>query len=449
MNASGNNHWHIGLSLLPVAVFLSSCWFAGYQLNRESPLEILGFVAVASSSAWLLIRHSPLWLILAVAVAARVLLLPSTPLLSDDYFRFLWDGELWLAGYHPLDFVPVNAPEAFAKTHADLLNGMNSPQYFTVYPPLSQLVFAAAAWLGGSLGAGIVWLRVLLVLAEAAVLYLLWRMDSRQDKSAFAAYALLPLVVIELTGNLHFEGYAALGLLVSLWGFRQNLPWLSGFGLAVGIAVKLIPALAAPALFVAWLRSDYAPSGKTLNVRAAAQFSAATLLSVLLFLLPFFLSADLEGFTQSLDLYFRSFEFNGSLYVLASALGEWYKGWNWISVVGPSLSIVGAVAILTLSIFRSWQRRDLATTLLWCFGIYLLCATTVHPWYAIYLLVLAPLTRYVWPYVFGTTIWLSYLAYSTSAVEVPLWATLLEYGLGVGIVVWELRLRFARTHPAP
>ncbi len=424
--------------------------FAAFSFSRTNDTVILSLTVLLGFAYWATVRgnHS-ITVIVIMAVGARLINIIPLPLLSDDYFRFLWDGELWLAGYHPLDFVPKDAPPSFyadgqmrfGNPNKELLANMNSAGYFTVYPPLSQLVFAFAAWMGDSIEEGVRWIKAVIIFGELIVLSLLYDLDKHEQKAGFVAYAMLPLAIIELAGNVHFEGLAILGVLISILGFRQNKPWLSGFGLAFGIGVKLVPALVGPALFVAWLRKSSAQNNRLkgeLNYKSSILFLSSTLFFSAIFFVPFFITADLSGFGESLNLYFQKFEFNGSLYVLASAIGEWYKGWNWIAVIGPSLSILSMLSIVTLALVRGWRKMDLATTLLFSFGVYILCATTVHPWYAIYLAALAPLTKYKWPYVLSFTVFLSYLAYGTEDVVVPIWATILEYGSVIGMLIYEL-----------
>jgi len=286
---------------------------------------------------------------------------------------------------HCLPSPHSEAPSAFAKTHSELLAKMNSAGYYTVYPPVSQLVFAFGAWLGSTITSATIWLKLPLFIGELCVLRLLFLMDKNSLHKGVSAYALLPLPIIEIVGNAHFEGLAVLGVLGAIYYLRKN-----GICVAIGMTLFLLPA-------------------------------------------------DLSSFGESLNLYFQKFEFNGSLYVFASALGLWYKGWNWIAVVGPSLSVLAMVSILALAFVRGWKNLDLATTLLFSFGVYILCATTVHPWYAIYLVALAPLTKFKWPYMLGFSVFLSYLAYGTEDVVVPLWASVLEYGSVLAVLFFEIQ----------
>ena len=47
-------------------------------------------------------------IVLVVAVAARALLVPGAPTLSDDAYRFVWDGRVQAAGFNPYRYVPAD-----------------------------------------------------------------------------------------------------------------------------------------------------------------------------------------------------------------------------------------------------------------------------------------------------------------------------------------------------
>ena len=423
---------------------------AGFVERTDTPLMV-AFI-VLSGGAWLTAyrRVEVAWAI-AVGLVMRLAMFCWSPALSDDFYRFYWDGALWLSGYHVLDFVPSDAPATFIDQHASVLSAMNSAGYFTVYPPLAQLVYALSAWLGQSLSGAITWMRICLFAAECGIISLLYSLDPSPSKRGVVAYALLPIVALEVVGNLHFESLAVLGLLFGIYAFRQNRPWASGISLGFGVLAKLVPAIAGPALLAAWVRhsasAKTAPHSTGLSPPIRFLFGAVVMtgLGMLLFLMP----ADLTGFGESLDLYFRNFEFNGSLYGIARSIGYWIKGWNWISVVGPTLAGLAFLLILALAGLALLRgTRSLPETLLWSFGIYLACATTVHPWYVIYLVAIGALTPYRWPYLWAFTVLLSYDAYNHQPIEVPAILTALQYLPVYALAAYEWFTREGSAHHA-
>jgi alpha-1,6-mannosyltransferase len=116
-----------------------------------------------------------------------------------------------------------------------------------------------------------------------------------------------PLVILEVVGNLHFEGFVLmflLGILLNL--SRQKLGWSGAFwGLAVGM--KLLPFLLAPAFFF-WK-----------GVRTSLQFWGMAAVVLLFAFLPLVYWNSWANFLQSLQLYQGKFEFNASLYYLFRA----------------------------------------------------------------------------------------------------------------------------------
>ena len=100
----------------------------------------------------------------------RLLLLFSIPALSDDFYRFVWDGRLLINGFNPYTILPaefIQSPD-FQAVMGDksIFQHLNSPNYYTVYPPLNQFIFAISAWLSqGSLFWNVVVLRVFIILA--------------------------------------------------------------------------------------------------------------------------------------------------------------------------------------------------------------------------------------------------------------------------------------------
>ncbi len=139
------------------------------------------------------------------------------------------------------------------------------------------------------------------------------------------------------------------------------------------------------------------------------------LISGVVFLVPFlffFNQTILENISKSLDLYFRSFEFNASLYYLFREIGTFIMGYNPIATIGPFLGLTS----ISLILFFSWSPRlkfSLPERWLFVLTAYLLCATTVHPWYVVPLIALGSLTSFRFPIVWSAVLPLTYVAYQS------------------------------------
>lgn len=311
--------------------------------------------------------------VLGVAVLLRLLAFPLLPALSDDGFRYVWDGLVQVeSGENPYRYVPSDP--ALAGLHDEpVYSRLNSADYFAVYPPLSQLVFAVGA-LAYPLGWEDSWflIKLLFALAEGGGLWLLSRMVPPR---ALLLYAWNPLVVMEAVGQAHMEALAAPLLILAVWAVREGRGGLAGAVVAAAGWVKLVPVLLVP--FIA----------RRLGGRAAV---GAALASVAL-IAPYAAAYAVPHVRASLDLYVRLFEFNSGPYYALKGLLRALTGDDWSKQLGPALQGVFLVGLVPLYVV-DWRRK---TDVVWAFaltlGLFFACATTVHPWYLLPLLALVPL----------------------------------------------------------
>ncbi|MFZ9236764.1 MAG: glycosyltransferase 87 family protein [Algoriphagus sp.] len=362
--------------------------------------------------------------LLLLGILLRGCLFFFEPQWSEDGARFLWDGELIRQGQNPYGLTPTQVLEQQGEESglsAELFQELNSPNYYSVYPPLNQAYF----WLGalaaqGSVAQGYLALRCLLLLGELVVFYLLWGLLVRFQLPGkhILLYWFNPLVILEVVGNLHFEGFVLLFLLASLGSLsRQNLGWSGAFwGLAVGM--KLLPFLLAPAFFF-WK-----------GVRTSLQFWGMAAGVLVLAFLPLVYWNTWENFLQSLQLYQGKFEFNASLYYLFRAIGYELEGYNtiwYLTKAGMGITLLG-------SIWISWKRSSVSLVEIpnvWVqlYLLYFLLQPVVHPWYLLPGLGLSILSRQ-WTFLlwsFGAIF--SYQAYSQNPVQEQTLFLGLEYGL--------------------
>lgn len=440
--------------LLVAAVALLS-GFAYLSLAYTTPrtdFSRLALLAGAALSGYIILLNSNLtWqrgLILALLL--RLLWLPATPALSDDFHRFRWDGLLVAQGNNPFQFRPVElisspsqliSPELY-KTLAQVAPRLNSPNYYSVYPPVCQFIFGLAAWLFPDSGTGfIIVLRVCILAAECGSAWLLLCLLDilKLPRRLALSYLLHPLVIIELTGNLHFEALVIFFGLLTCWLLAQCRRQLSALTLALATATKLLPVLLLPLLI------------KRLGWPRFGIYFTVFILSVSLLFLPFASPALLSNISRSLELYFHRFEFNASLYYLLRAVGYQLSGYNEIAIIGPGLALVAALTVVIASWGQGRSLVSLPAGLLLILSVYYLCATTVHPWYLTPLIATSVFTRFRYPLVWGGLAILSYAAYQSSAYTENLWLVGVEYGLTLSWLAYELlnTRPIASSSPSP
>lgn len=430
--------------LLFILVSAAGYWAAGYYWIRTQAGElILTFGGLFMLYAGVISQkwsetQTKRWL--WVAAGFRCLLLFSVPVLSDDYFRFIWDGRLLSNGYNPYLYLPsdliTTALAAEAHLNEALFQGLNSPDYFTVYPPLNQLMFGVSAWIAGdNVLLNIVALRSFIIMAELGSLWLLttFRFPKYKEKrmrNAALIYALNPFVIIELTGNLHFEAVTLFFVLLAIrW---MDRPFLgdryfigSAVALALGAAVKLVPLIFLPLVF------------KRLGFWKGLGYCVMVGVVLLLLFAPFLSRELVVNFGKSLDLYFQKFEFNASFYYLLRGVGYWLMGYNIIHVLGPLLSLVTLVFMAVIAL----QSRPFTEKMLLVLTVYFLCATTVHPWYITTLVALGVVTKRWYPVVWSALLPLTYVAYASQPYRENLRIVALEYILVLSCLAYELFLK--------
>lgn len=386
-------------------------------------------------------KKEEIWFYIGVAVLLRAVLLFAAPGLSDDVYRFLWDGYLLQAGVSPFEHLPSFYAEAgfpIAGHSAELYAELNSPNYYTIYPPVAQFTFLVSVLFDTHIlpGAAVILLRLPILLCEIGSIYLLVRLlqHFRYPLKNIYLYALNPLIIIELTGNLHFEGVMIFFFLLAFYFLvKHKKMWQSAVFAALSIASKLLPLLFLSFFIrrLGWKKS-------------LLYFTIVGSVLVLLFA-PITGSFFVAHFGESLDLYFRKFEFNASIYYLVRAVGYEIYGYNIIQKVGPWFAALTFFSIFIAAFSeKKSDWKSLPRVLLFAICVYLLFATTVHPWYVALPLVLCLFTRFRFPVLWSGVVWLTYANYGGAVYEEKMWAVVIEYSLVIGYAIWELFLMHGR-----
>jgi len=315
----------------------------------------------------------------------------------------------------------------------NLFRKLNSPQYYSIYPPVNQLVF----WLSTGFSVENLWINVLLLriiilgLELMGFLFFIKLLKSTGSNIGSSYwYWANPLVIMEGIGNLHFEVIMVAFIAAALFNLNKGRTVLSGIFLTLSIGVKLIPLMWLPFL------KSIGTSKKTILL-----ILMTLILSCILFL-PVLGPGYQQNFVSSLDLYFHSFEFNASIYFLERAIGWWVLGYNAISFIG-SLNFILILIAFGLLFIRS--RKEGAVSfihlMLISYSIYLAFATTVHPWYIIPLVFFGACSGYRYPILFSFLAIFSYEAYAHDPLVENPWLLILEYLPVYIYAIFEFRQR--------
>ncbi|PCJ28576.1 MAG: mannosyltransferase [Flavobacteriales bacterium] len=376
-------------------------------------------------------------ILLWISMGFRIIFIVAIPCLSDDYFRFLWDGKLFINGFNPYLYIPseiINTDVAkTAGLTQEIYQGLNSPEYYTVYPPINQLIFSIGGFFSkfGMLF-GIIAIRIPILIAEFfTIKYIRKLLNSLQLPHHHVLwYALNPLVIVELSGNLHFEGMMLLCIIVGIYWLMQNKWAGAAIWWAMAISIKLIPVLFLPVLL------------KQLGLAKSVWFYIITALALIFTFLPFLDEQLVHHILSSINLYFQTFEFNASIYYVIRWIGFKQVGYNIIQQVGPILSIITFVLVMMVYFYKNNTWQDVLKKMLFAYTIYLLLATTVHPWYIINLVLLSVFVKnYRYAIVWSALAILSYAAYANETNQENHWLIAIEYTLVIGWLIYELAMR--------
>ena len=192
---------------------------------------------------------------IGLAIFLRLLLVFTIPNFSDDLYRFIWDGRLITQGINPFDHLPsyyIENNSSITGLTPELYAQLNSPKYFTIYPPVNQVIFATAAWLfPNSIWGSSLVMKSFLFLFEIGSIFLISDLlkQFRLPAKNVLLYALNPLIIIEITGNIHFEGAMIFFLLLAIWLMVVKKRWIfSAIAFALSVASKLLPLMFLPLL---------------------------------------------------------------------------------------------------------------------------------------------------------------------------------------------------------
>ena len=345
----------------------------------------------------------------AFSIAFRAILLWTQPVLSDDIYRYVWDGRVQAAGLSPYLYAP-EAPELSHLRDGAIYPRINRPWARTIYPPGAQWLFRG---IYATKPDSILFLKGTIVAFDLLTILLLLGLLRLLKLPAGRAiiYAWNPLVVFELAGSGHLDGLMLPFLLLCLIFWERRHDGVAGLSLGVSAAIKLYPALLIPALV-----RRHGPR---------LLLSAATVAGLLY--LPYVWTAG-QGVLGFLPKYLSDpgERFNSGPGGLAAySLG--------LLSSQPTLVAYGVLtlALLTVSL-RGMRTEDkgldatVAEALL-MFGTFVTFAQTVHPWYLLWVLPLLGIRPSAcWLYLSGA-IAISYVKYTDEHLRMPLWAGVLEY----------------------
>lgn len=366
-----------------------------------------------------------------IGILFRFFFLIVIPNLSDDFYRFLWDGRAIFNGINPYLILPENNPNILQEG-AILYQGMGKANgsHYTCYPPLNQLAFTIPALFSDSkLLISTIIMRLTLIISDVVTVIFGIKIlkELKLDTRRILLYFINPFIIIELTGNLHYEGMMIAFLSASIYYLLKHKNHISATLFASAVSIKLIPLIFIPVLF------------KRLGFLKFLIYGTIVCLVNMLLFIPFLSQELYNNFMSSIELYFQNFEFNASIYYIIREIGYHIKGYNIIKTVGKITPIIVILITLSISFFRKNQKeKTMITSMIFIITCYYLLSSIVHPWYIAIPLFLSLFTKYNYPLLWSYLIILSYSAYINTTYQENLCLVGLEYILLYAILIYEV-----------
>ncbi len=345
-------------------------WGLFWLIMAAAGLGLVGALAVQRLRP----RTSMVVIVLAGILLPVVSLAPKAPL-SDDLYRYAWDGRVQAAGIDPYRYAP-QAPQldhlhdawlwptvtqCRAKHRQDDCTLINRANDHTIYPPFAELYFLAidVTHLDALRDRGVELAGLLVTLALLAAMLALLRAEGRDPRLA-AFWVLAPTAALEMTADAHVDGLAALLSVLAFLALRRHRPLWAAALVSLAALTKLYPAL----LLVAVLQRRWRDAARQVVVFVGvfavgyAPHVAAVGTDVVGYL-PGYLSEEHYD--------------SGTRYLVLDLLG----------LRGHLATATVVVAMLAVIVAVLLRRPPPLLGATYLYGALLLLTTPVQPWYAV------------------------------------------------------------------
>lgn len=391
-----------------------------WRLSRAAP---------SMDTAWSAYRRKERiagWIVLGVAFLLRAWVIhTTTPQLSDDMHRYVFDGRIVAAGANPY----LRAPSAWP--HLDPINEqlvprINNPGLATIYLPTSQWLFGAVALAGdpASDPFGYGAYRLAFVLIEMCTVLLLMRMLALERRTAWwaALYAWHPLAISEVAGSGHQDVLGIFLVVAALAVLGASKPHPGRVRLALAGAIFALGVCVKPVILPLLVPIVWRFRRRILDL--AALFGAAAVAAGAV-ALPFAcMEGGLAGLWDTGRIFAGRWSHNGSIHALLTYL------FGLVMTDGAAHAWASCVAVLLLLVVMAvvaWRGVDFWVAAVACLFAAPLLSSTVHPWYLLWAMTLLPLRFHAPLWLLTWTVTWSYAVWLDPAWHLPTWIVVASY----------------------
>ncbi|HEY8225646.1 MAG TPA: glycosyltransferase 87 family protein [Pyrinomonadaceae bacterium] len=218
--------WFLKLVVVQIVIYLPAAWLS-LRTKDSRPLLVLG---------------------LMFAALFRLSIIFAPPYLSDDIYRYVWDGRVQSAGINPYRYIPADESLADLRDEKIYPNINRRDYAHTMYPSVAEGAFLLITRFSES----VTWMKAVMVGFEAIAVWALLQLliSFGFARQRVLIYAWHPLAVWEFAGSGHVDALALAFIALALLVRRKHGQTLTGVLLACATCVKLFPAVLFPAVYM-------------------------------------------------------------------------------------------------------------------------------------------------------------------------------------------------------
>lgn len=334
------------------------------HLFPNNRIEVYTYVYIFTSIIFIIlyllltktnINSYQLIFLLLLSLLLKISFVNTTPIGSDDIYRYIWDGKLQTENINPYQFAPSDS--ALNHLHSDILPAkVNFPDLKTIYFPFSEWLF----YIGYSISGESVWgYKILIFLFEVFTflfINLILKKLGKQIKYLLI-YTLCPLTLIQFSVDAHLDAFGITLLSASIYFYISKMKLPSLILLGISLSIKPVGLLFLPIMFL---------DQEKVKDKIYVIFLPLFVFSIQF--IPYIFSANPF---EALFIYTSNWSFNGFIFKLIYL----------ITHNNQSARIICGILLIISLIPIYISKRDIITK--YYFGLFILFifSPVVHPWY--------------------------------------------------------------------
>ena len=331
-----------------------------------------------------LFRHQfevNVWSIIVWAAIFRAIGIWGSPVLEDDFYRFLLDGCIFAERGTPYGLAPSSlfAENTLSAECSYVLNWVNNPDLPTIYAPVLEYVFLLAYWVSP---ANVDVLQTISALFDLAIIFMLRKLAPARN---LLLYAWSPLVVKEFAFTAHPDIIGVYFLFAAFILRTQGRHYFASALIGLACCTKVFAVLALPFFLF----------------RQPKRVWATTTTTILLLYLPFVVQGQTD--LGTLGFFAVNWDFNAFIFEI---LRFYFSDLS--ARVICAILLLAWLGYYYIGYFQRNQNLEIPR-MDWIFGALLLFSPVINAWYLIWLLPFAVIRPSFTVWTASAAVSLSYL----------------------------------------